>query len=279
MTKQTQARTRHPREKHAVQMSVAQTGVAQTRVTQARVAQAAVVQASDNILSMIQTYLTAASSGASARVSSRAAADAAMAEKRDRSLLSVWEIDASLDAVLAQHDAAADLWLFGYNALMWNPIVDYDKAQTGLLRGWHREFCIWAPSGRGMFGDPGLTLALEPGGESHGRLFRIPAERVRNELRMVWQSEMSTGIFGAEWVQVETGETSLRALTFVADPTHPAYIGKLTDAEIIACLAKSRGMLGGCSDNLKQMIVALDHLGLSDPMLERFVRRIRRMRR
>ena len=202
-----------------------------------------------------------------------------MPERRDRPFLSVWEIDASLGAALAQHDPAADLWLFGYNALMWNPIADYDKAQTGLLRGWHREFCIRTIGGRAALQDPGLILALEPGGESYGRLFRIPAERVHNELRLVWQWEMASGIFGAEWVQVETDEGPVRALTFVADPTHLAYVGQLDDAEIIACLIKSRGMLCGCAAYLNQMMVALEHLGLSDPLLERLSRRLRRTRR
>ena len=235
-------------------------------------AQASGVLAGD-ILSLIRKESAAALS----RASSPAIGPAAP-ERRDRPFLSVWEIDASLEAALTQHDPAADLWLFGYNALMWNPIVDYDKAQTGLLKGWHREFCIRTIGGRAVATDPGLILALEPGGESDGRLFRIPAERVRNELRLLWQWEMSSGIFGAEWVQVETDEGPLRALTFVADPTHLAYIGKLEDAEIVACLLKSRRMPGGCADYLKQMTVALSHLGLSDPALERLSRRLKRTR-
>ena len=45
------------------------------------------------------------------------------------------EIDASLDQTLASHDPAADVWVFGYGSLMWNPAFSYAERQVGVIRG------------------------------------------------------------------------------------------------------------------------------------------------
>ena len=41
----------------------------------------------------------------------------------------------------ARQERGADMWLFGYGSLMWNPAIDYAEHRAGWVRGWHRRFC------------------------------------------------------------------------------------------------------------------------------------------
>ena len=67
----------------------------------------------------------------------------------------------------------ADVWVFGYGSLMWNPAFHYAERRVGLIHGFHRRFCLWTHAGRGTPENPGLTLALDRGGSCHGVAFRL----------------------------------------------------------------------------------------------------------
>src|SRR5258706_7397919 len=74
------------------------------------------------------------------------------------------ELESSLELVLRAHDQAADLHVFGYGSLMWNPALDYTRAEPARVHGWHRRFCLRTLVGRGSESEPGLMLALDRGG-------------------------------------------------------------------------------------------------------------------
>ncbi|MET1029301.1 MAG: gamma-glutamylcyclotransferase [Dongiaceae bacterium] len=185
------------------------------------------------------------------------------------------EIDASLDGMLARHEPATDVWLFGYGSLMWNPIIEYEETRTGLLRGWHRRFCLWLPLARGTPDYPGLTLALDRGGICQGKLFRIPAEKARAELLLVWRREMWAGAYGAEWMEIETDKGPVRAIALIVNPAHPAYAGKLDQAEVVTRLATATGTHGSCAAYLEETVGELHALGLADPELEQLWQMVR----
>ncbi|MET1027634.1 MAG: gamma-glutamylcyclotransferase [Dongiaceae bacterium] len=193
-------------------------------------------------------------------------------------LLSDRQLETSLDETLAQHDPEAEVWLFGYGSLMWNPIISYDKELTGLVEGWHRHFCLWSRIIRGTADFPGLALALDRGGSCHGKLFRIPADRVRSELQLIWRREMPGGTYIPLWVDAETVEGPIRAVTFVVDQSHAGYTGILEEAEVIDRLTKATGVLGSCADYLEETVTMLESLGVSDPAIEALWRRVKSAR-
>lgn len=190
----------------------------------------------------------------------------------DPSLLSDTEIAASLQATLATHPPHDDVWLFGYGSLMWNPAMHYAETRPGQVRGWHRSYCLWAHMGRGTPDSPGLMLALDRGGSSNGLLFRFPAATAHAELLLPWQREMFTGAYLARWVRVDTDAGPIRAATFVANPTHPRYAGRLPEATIAARLAVAGGSLGTCEEYLTHTLAVLHAHGRTDHRLERLAR-------
>ena len=199
---------------------------------------------------------------------SRASADVA--------LRSDAEIEASLDAMLASHPAGQDVWLFGYGSLMWNPAMHYAESRPGVVRGWHRSYCLWAHMGRGSPEAPGLMLALDRGGSSAGMLFRFPAATARDELLLPWRREMFTGGYLARWVRVDIETGPVRAATFVANRAYKRYAGRLDEATIAAHLAVAGGSLGTCIEYLEQTLAVLRAHGRTDHRLERLDRLVLR---
>jgi cation transport protein ChaC len=179
------------------------------------------------------------------------------------------EIEASLDAMLATHDPAADVWVFGYGSLMWNPAFAYAERQTGVIRGYHRRFCLWLESGRGSPGKPGLMLALDRGGVCRGVAFRIPAEQARAELLLIWRREMFGTAYLARWVPVRMVGATVPAITFVVNRATPRYAGKISDAEAAKHIATAAGSLGSCASYLKNTMAHLESLGIRDAGLQR----------
>ncbi len=178
-------------------------------------------------------------------------------------------IQADLDAALAAHAPGADVWLFGYGSLMWNPALEFAEHRSASVRGWHRRFCLWLHMGRGTPENPGLMLALERGGSCHGALFRIPAARARDELLLAWRRELFTGAYRSRWITAETDAGPIRAATFVVNRDHHRYAGRLPDHLIAQRLATAAGTLGSCASYLDQTIGSLHRLGRRDRSMER----------
>jgi cation transport protein ChaC len=179
------------------------------------------------------------------------------------------EIASSLDQTLASHDPSEDVWVFGYGSLMWNPAFAYAERRVGVLRGWHRRFCLWLEMGRGTPNNPGLMLALDRGGMCRGVAFRIPAETARSELLLIWRREMFGTAYNARWVQIRMNEASVPAVTFVVNRAHPRYAGRINDAQAAAHIATASGSLGSCASYLHNTLDHLRSLGIRDSGLQR----------
>jgi glutathione-specific gamma-glutamylcyclotransferase len=192
-------------------------------------------------------------------------------------LLSDAEIEADLDAMLAQQDPQEDVWLFGYGSLMWNPAFHFAECRPGTVHGWHRRFCLWLEMGRGSPEHPGLMLALDRGGVCAGALFRVPAANARDELLSPWRRELFTAAYHSRWVTATTADGPVRAATFVANRKYPRYTGRLDDAVIARHVATASGVLGSCAFYLAETLGALQALGLRDRQLERLARRIAKL--
>src|SRR4051794_8356461 len=73
----------------------------------------------------------------------------------------------------APKDEKKEIWFFGYGSLMWNPGFKFRRRECGLVRGWHRAFCVYSHVWRGTPERPGLVLGLDRGGACKGVAFAV----------------------------------------------------------------------------------------------------------
>ena len=177
--------------------------------------------------------------------------------------------------ILAQYAPDEDVWVFGYGSLMWNPAFHFAESAPGLLYGYHRQFCLWTPLGRGSPENPGLILGLEAGGSCRGLAYRLDRDAVDEELDIVWNREMIGGAYTPRVVPIRTPAGAVRAVTFVINRRHERYAGRLPLERMAQSIATAHGHLGRCCDYLFNTVTHLDELGITDgPLhdLERLVR-------
>ena len=184
------------------------------------------------------------------------------------------ELEATLAEVLRGHGEAEDLHVFGYGSLMWNPGLDVLGSSVARVPGWHRRFSLRLMFGRGSPEAPGAMLALDRGGACRGKLYRIAAAKVRDELQLLWRREMLGGAYEARWVRAWSEGRWLRALTFVAARCHQRYIGGLPVDAVAQLVCTGRGMLGSSRDYFDSTVAALGALGIRDAGIERLRRAV-----
>lgn len=168
--------------------------------------------------------------------------------------------------------AGAAFWIFAYGSLIWKPACEVVELRTGILRGWHRAFCLgWNTRFRGSDDAPGLMLALDHGGSCKGALYRLPTEAVEANLRRLLEREMSLkpSAFPPRWVTVESEDGPIRALTFCIDRRSPRYVSGLSEEQIADVLARATGSRGSMAEYLHATVAHLERLGIHDHHLWR----------
>ncbi len=181
----------------------------------------------------------------------------------------------SREQILSQADPGADIWVFGYGSLMWNPAFEYAERRVATLHGYHRRYCLRVHAGRATIDKPGLILALEPGGCCRGEAFRIPRQRAETELDIVWAREMVAMSYRPRWVRLNSTTRPFRAITFTAHRSGPRYAGRLPDDHVAAILAEAGGPLGTAIDYLEKTVSHLAEIGINDRHMSALLARIR----
>ena len=179
------------------------------------------------------------------------------------------ELEASLEATLRQHEPCADLHVFCYGSLMWNPALEAIAFMPAQVRGWHRSFCLRLLLGRGTVEAPGAMLALDRGGSCRGTVLRIEAAKVRAEARLLWRREMLAGSYDARWVRARVGAVAVRALTFVVKRDHDRYIGRFPIESVAQLIRTGSGPLGSSRAYFDALLHSLARLGIEDAGMAR----------
>jgi len=185
------------------------------------------------------------------------------------------QLSASLTATLAKKPKGAGWWVFGYGSLLWNPLFPIAEARAGIVHGLHRRFCLRSLASRGTPDQPGLVLALEPGGACQGVVYRLPAPLALDELHLLWRREMVVAAYHPRWIQVQSGDRRITALTFVVRRDHVQY-ARLSHEEETAVIAEACGAFGSSCDYLMRTRAALASHGIVDRYLEQLARDVQR---
>ncbi len=161
-------------------------------------------------------------------------------------------------------------WVFGYGSLMWSPCFSYREESAARVHGYHRALCILSTRYRGTQSKPGLVMGLRRGGSCWGMAFRIGERDIRRCLLRLWQREMPRRVYQPRLVPIRLRNgRRARALAFVADPSHPAYVRELDLHGRARLVAQGIGQRGPCVDYIRNTLDHMHEVGVRDPHLER----------
>src|SRR5690348_5686600 len=162
-----------------------------------------------------------------------------------------------------------EFWVFGYGSLMWSPCFAYREKALARAHGYHRALCILSTRYRGIRQKPGLVMGLCRGGSCWGMAFRVPRAEVGRCLARLWSREMPRRVYAPRLVPVQLpGSRRVRALAFVADPSHPSYVRELDLHGRARLVAQGIGQRGPCVDYIRNTLVHMHGIGVRDPHLE-----------
>lgn len=180
------------------------------------------------------------------------------------------DLPAALPELADCLSARCDIWVFGYGSLMWDPGFRHCEAEPGLLRGWHRSFCVYSHRHRGTPEKPGLVLGLDRGGSCRGTAFRIARRDVEEAMHYLWDRELRGGAYRMRGVPVglADGRTVLTR-AFVVDRRHRQYAGGLSVEETARLILQGVGGRGPCRAYLENTVRQLERLGLVDGPLHK----------
>src|SRR4051812_42139248 len=166
----------------------------------------------------------------------------------------------------------SDLWVFGYGSLMWSPGFGYQQKALGRAHGYHRALCILSTRYRGTHRKPGLVMGLCRGGSCWGIAYRVASRRARQVLERLWEREMPRRVYSPRLVPVRlVSGRRVRALAFLADPGHPAYVRELDLHGRARLVAQGIGQRGPCIDYIQNTLDHMHEVGVRDPHLERIL--------
>ena len=174
--------------------------------------------------------------------------------------------------ILAGAQDPGQVWVFAYGSLIWKPACEFVEIRTGVVRGWHRAFCLgWNTRFRGSERNPGLMLALDRGGSCKGALYRLPPGGEAEAVELLCRREMGfkPSPFPPRWVRVATEEGPVRAFTFCIDRGSGRYVSGLDEDRIADVLSRAVGGRGSMVEYLFNTVQHLEQMGIHDPHLWR----------
>ena len=184
------------------------------------------------------------------------------------------ELSNSVKQILKGVNLEKDVWVFGYGSLMWNPDFKLAEKRTGTVIGYHRSLCLKSMVYRGTRDFYGLVFGLDKGVSCQGMAYRIAEKDIHSELLKIWEREMFAGTYIPTWVNVNTKQGDISAVTFVINHEHKHYLPNLGLEVIAERVARAEGNCGSCHDYVKNTVKCLHLLGLRDHALEDLLRLI-----
>jgi len=175
----------------------------------------------------------------------------------------------------------AEIWIFGYGSLMWDPGFPYCAREPALLRGYHRAFCIYSQRYRGTPERPGLVLGLQPGGACRGIAYGIaPAER-KAVFAYLHEREMQGDVYVQRPLPVTLVRQRRRvhAYAHITKCGHPQHTGPLPLLRIAELIDQGHGTRGPCAEYLANTVRHLDALGIKDGPMHTLLRHVEERRR
>ncbi len=156
-------------------------------------------------------------------------------------------------------------WLFAYGSLLFRPGFDAQESVLCELPGRARRFWQGSPDHRGTHEAPGrvVTLVEAPGERCSGLAYRLPP----GDAKQLWRQLDERERAGFERVKVElrsASHGSFTAMTYVAPPSNPHFLGAAPLPELAGQIAVRSGPSGTNAEYLRLLARALRELAIED---------------
>ena len=169
------------------------------------------------------------------------------------------------------------LWVFGYGSLVWNPGFDPAEKVLARLTGYHRSFCMRSIHHRGTEADPGLVLALDaaPAAVCQGVALLVGDGEEEVVLADLRERELISSAYVEKNLPLDLVDgRRVMAVTYVVDPDHLQYCGRLALEEQAQIIARAVGGRGPNDEYLFRTVDHLTELGIGDHDLEWLTHRV-----
>jgi cation transport protein ChaC len=167
------------------------------------------------------------------------------------------------ERALAEH--SGDLWVFAYGSLMWDPALRFGEVRRAYAAGYARRFILKDDKGgRGTKETPGLMAALDLGAGCDGLVYRIAEDAIDVETEILFRREMIGPGYRPDFIPVRIGETTISALSFLADHASGETLPDLPTQDQAQWIAAAAGILGSSREYLMNVVSQLSHLGIED---------------
>ncbi len=162
-------------------------------------------------------------------------------------------------------------WIFGYGSLVWRPDFPHLECRVGYIGGWSRRFWQGSPDHRGQHHAPGrvATLVEDPAAVCWGVAYRVAHEEWGAVVERLDARE--SGGFERQHVKVSLREptgSQVGALTYVARPGNPNFLGPAPFEEMLAQMRSARGSSGPNSEYVLRLAESLRAIDAPDPHVE-----------
>ena len=172
---------------------------------------------------------------------------------------------AHLEETIARAPDPDAIWVFGYGSLIWDPRFVPLETRDATLEAHRRSFCFWTTMGRGTPEQPGLGLAIVPGGGPvQGLAYRLDPASLDDVLEALWLREMRAGVYHAEWKRMETPDGDVHAIVYVANDDHTNYVGDIALEDQARIMAKAKGENGRSYEYLGNLVKEFRRLDITD---------------
>jgi cation transport protein ChaC len=148
---------------------------------------------------------------------------------------------------------------------MWDLGIRFAEVRRARVPGYARRFILKDLYGaRGTFEKPGLMAALDGGPECEGLVFRIARDDIEEETEVLWRREQIVPAYEAVFVEAQTPERRIEALTFLAHHDAEMIDAGLTRERQIEYVATGKGFAGTSMDYLRNIQEKFVALGIHD---------------
>jgi len=157
-------------------------------------------------------------------------------------------------------------YIFGYGSLIWRPDFPFRCKHVAIAHDYARRLWQGSVDHRGTPGAPGrvVTLAAERDAQCIGMLFEIAAADA-DEITSALDRREQGGYVRRELEVTRLPELErVLALTYIALPDNPNYLGPAEARQIAAQVDTSHGPSGSNREYLERLVLALGELGAAD---------------